>query len=151
MNFSFNPFHIVGTYGAFGSITRPRFEIIIEGTRDGQDWKEYEFIGKPGDLKRAGVQIAPYHLRLDWLMWFAAFSSPYEHPWFVKLLEQLLENRPGILKLMRRNPFHGEPPKAIRALLYKYEFTTPAQRKATGHAWQRELVGLYAKSVSISS
>ncbi len=146
MNFSFNPFHIVGTYGAFGSITRPRFEIIIEGSDNGLDWKEYEFIGKPGNLKRSGIQIAPYHLRLDWLMWFAAFSSPYQHPWFVRLLGQLMENRPEILRLMRTNPFQNKPPAEIRALLYKYQFTTPTQRKMTGNFWQRELVGVYARA-----
>src|SRR6056297_3028397 len=34
MNFSFNPLHLVNTYGAFGSVTKKRQEIIIEGTRD---------------------------------------------------------------------------------------------------------------------
>ena len=33
MNASFNAWHLVNTYGAFGSITRERFEIVIEGTR----------------------------------------------------------------------------------------------------------------------
>ena len=32
MNTSFEPFHLVNTYGAFGSITRMRYEIVIEGT-----------------------------------------------------------------------------------------------------------------------
>src|SRR5581483_12009141 len=31
MNTSFNSLHLVGTYGAFGSITRPRYEVIVEG------------------------------------------------------------------------------------------------------------------------
>ena len=34
MNASFNPLRLVNTYGAFGSITRERYEIIIEGTDD---------------------------------------------------------------------------------------------------------------------
>src|SRR5205814_6985247 len=76
MNTSFNPFHLVGTYGAFGSITRQRFEVIVEGTDEAvltpaTKWREYEFKGKPGDTRRMPSQIAPYHLRLDWLMWFA--------------------------------------------------------------------------------
>src|SRR4051812_14825141 len=74
MNTSFNPLQIVNTYGAFGSVTRDRFEIIVEGTDaenpgDGTGWREYEFKGKPGDPSRRPPQIAPYHLRLDWLMW----------------------------------------------------------------------------------
>src|SRR5205807_8231598 len=34
MNASFDPFHIVGTYGAFGSVTTERYEIVIEGTAE---------------------------------------------------------------------------------------------------------------------
>ncbi|NIS10306.1 MAG: lipase maturation factor family protein, partial [Candidatus Dadabacteria bacterium] len=50
MNASFNPLHLVNTYGAFGSVTRTRFEIVIEGTTDDKidtntTWKAYEFKG----------------------------------------------------------------------------------------------------------
>ena len=80
MNTSFNSLHLVGTYGAFGSITRPRYEVIVEGTDDEASlstarWREYQFKGKPGALNYRPAQIAPYHLRLDWLMWFAAMSD----------------------------------------------------------------------------
>ena len=34
MNASFDPLHLVNTYGAFGSITRERYEIVLEGTDD---------------------------------------------------------------------------------------------------------------------
>jgi len=34
MNSSFEPLHLVNTYGAFGSITRTRNEIVVEGTAD---------------------------------------------------------------------------------------------------------------------
>ncbi|MDQ2775571.1 MAG: lipase maturation factor family protein, partial [Acidobacteriota bacterium] len=91
MNTSYNQFHLVGTYGAFGSITRPRYEVIVEGTRDSvitsaTKWEEYEFKAKPGDITRMPPQIAPYHLRLDWLMWFAALASYQDHPWFVNFV-----------------------------------------------------------------
>src|SRR5947208_1975541 len=90
MNTSYDPLHLVGTYGAFGGITRQRFEVVVEGTADETitsltHWKEYEFKGKPNDPARMPPQIAPYHLRLDWLMWFAAMSSYYEHPRFVHM------------------------------------------------------------------
>ena len=38
--------------------------------------------GKPGEPTRMPPQIAPYHLGIDWLMWFAAMSSPSDYPWF---------------------------------------------------------------------
>ena len=36
MNASFNPLHLVNTYGAFGSVTRRRYEVVIEGTDDAE-------------------------------------------------------------------------------------------------------------------
>src|ERR1039458_34846 len=95
MNTVYNRFHLVGTYGAFGSITRPRYEVIVEGTDEqvltaSTKWREYEFKGKPGGLARMPPQIAPYHLRLDWLMWFAALSSYEEQPRFAPSLDKRL-------------------------------------------------------------
>src|SRR5262249_36201605 len=119
MNMSFNPIHFVNTYGAFGSITRTRDEIVIEGTPDDAitdrtEWREYACKGKPGDLAARPPQVAPYHLRLDWLMWFAAFSTPEEHTWFRPLLARLLENDPAVTGLLRRNPFPERPPRYVR-------------------------------------
>ena len=79
MNAAFNPYHLINTYGAFGSIGRVRLEVVIEGTDETEIteqtvWKEYGFKGKPGDPHRMPRQWAPYHLRLDWLMWFAALT-----------------------------------------------------------------------------
>src|SRR5712691_10574550 len=154
MNYSFDPFHIVGAYGAFGSITRRRYEVVIEGTDDEAlapqtTWREYEFKGKPGDVRRRPPQVAPYHLRLDWLMWFAAMSSPAYHEWFVPLLAKLLEADPPTLRLLARDPFAGRRPRFVRALLYLYRFTTPAERGASGAWWSRELVGDYVRALAL--
>jgi lipase maturation factor len=154
MNFSFNPLHLVNTYGAFGSITRARDEIVIEGTDDpaitaATIWREYEFKGKPGDPARRPSQIAPYHLRLDWLMWFAAMSSPSDHRWFAPLLIKLLEGDRATLGLLRANPFPARPPRYVRALYYEYRFTTPEERRRTGRWWNRELRGEYFGPVSL--
>jgi hypothetical protein len=156
MNTSFNSLHLVGTYGAFGSITRPRYEVIVEGTTDSvitpaSEWREYEFKGKPGQLNYRPPQIAPYHLRLDWLMWFAAMSSYQDYPWFVNFVAKLLENDQDVLSLLRKNPFPGKPPRYIRALLYEYHFTTPAERKRSGNWWTRNLTGPYFPAVSMDT
>ncbi|MGH7564980.1 MAG: lipase maturation factor family protein [Gemmatimonadota bacterium] len=154
MNASFEPYHLVNTYGAFGSITRQRYEIVIEGTLDEDpgpesEWREYEFKAKPGALDRRPPIVAPYHLRLDWLMWFAAMSSHHRHPWFVPLLVQLLEGDPVVLGLLGRNPFPDSPPRVVRAQLHLYRFTTPAERRETGRWWERELVGDYVPAVGL--
>jgi hypothetical protein len=155
MNFSFNPIHLVNTYGAFGSVTKQRYEIIIEGTRDevidgNSDWREYEFKGKPGKPERISPQIAPYHLRLDWQMWFAAMSfNPASHPWFRPLVAKLLQNDEAILGLLGNNPFPDEPPAFIRARLYRYHYAKRSERRQTGKWWKREFVSQYLPPVSL--
>ena len=155
MNFSFNSLHLVNAYGAFGSITRVRFEIVVEGTSasdlsQAAQWTAYEFKGKPGDPRRMPPQVAPYHLRLDWLMWFAAMSSPLEHPWFVPFLIKLLENDRPTLKLLRGNPFPHAPPTLVRARLYRYRFATARERRQAGGWWTRELMGDYVPPLRLS-
>jgi Lipase maturation factor len=148
MNMSFNPLHIVNTYGAFGSITRERYEIAIEGTSDEvisatSVWREYQFKGKPGDPARPPRQIAPYHLRLDWLMWFAAMGSAPNEPWFEPLMAKLLEGDKLTIGLLASNPFPDRPPRWVRARMYRYTFTSKAERLASGRWWNRELAGDY--------
>jgi hypothetical protein len=154
MNTSFNAWHLVGTYGAFGSITRTRYEVVVEGTAgDARDpaavWREYEFKGKPGSIARMPAQIAPYHLRLDWLMWFAAMGSYREQPWFVPFVAKLLRNDGPTLSLLAGNPFPEAPPKYIRAELYRYEFTSPEERRRTGNWWRRDRAGEWFPPVSL--
>ncbi|WP_037602295.1 lipase maturation factor family protein [Streptacidiphilus rugosus] len=152
MNRSFDSLHLVNTYGAFGSVTRLRHEVVLEGTVDGRTWLAYEFPGKPGDPHRRPRQFAPYHLRLDWLMWFAALNPGYAGPWLGPLLRRLLAADPATLRLLRRNgdPFGGAPPVQVRATLYRYRFTTRAERRASGAWWHRELVGPYHRTLTRS-
>jgi hypothetical protein len=148
MNASFDPLHLVNTYGAFGSVTRVRYEIVLEGTGDeavtGETtWREYGFKGKPGDPAQRPPQVAPYHLRLDWLMWFEAMAPSPRSGWFFSLLAGLLRGDPGTLSLLQTNPFPASPPRFVRALYYQYRFTTPDERRASGLWWHRQLVGTF--------
>ncbi|OBK54225.1 lipase maturation factor family protein [Mycobacterium kubicae] len=156
MNMSFNPFHLANTYGAFGSISRTREEVVIEGTDDAlitdeTVWQEYGFKGKPGDLRRLPRQYAPYHLRLDWLMWFAAISPGYALPWLRPFLQRLLSNDAATLKLLRHNPFPNSPPRHVRAQLYRYRFTTPTELRREHAWWHRTLIGEYVPPISLPS
>ncbi|MFJ6124260.1 lipase maturation factor family protein [Streptomyces griseoviridis] len=149
MNRSFDPLHLVNTYGAFGTVSRVRHEIVVEGTadpvpREDGDWREYDFKGKPGDPLRAPRQFAPYHLRLDWLMWFAALSPAYAEPWFGTFVERLLENDRATLRLLRRSPFPPDaPPRYVRARLFRYRYTTWRELRETGAWWERTCVREY--------
>jgi hypothetical protein len=154
MNFSFNPIHLVNTYGAFGSVTRNRREIVIEGTTDDQitqktEWKVYEFKGKPTDPSKMPPQIAPYHCRLDWQMWFAAMRGIRNAPWLVQLIKRFLEDDKPTLKLIKHNPFEDKPPQYIRARLFNYEFTNFKEKRETGNWWKREYLSPYLNPVSL--
>ncbi len=154
MNTSYTPLMLVNSYGAFGSVTRIRNEVVIEGTDDPDpgpetDWREYEFKGKPGDVRRRPPQIAPYHLRLDWLMWFAALSPAFSRSWFEPLLVKLLENDRPTVRLLRHNPFPDDPPRHVRASYYRYRFTDRAHRRRTGEWWDRTYIGNFHPPVSL--
>jgi hypothetical protein len=142
MNRSYDPCHLVNAYGAFGSIGRVRHEVVVEGTDEtvlhpGTVWREYEFKGKPGDVRRLPRQFAPYHLRLDWMLWFAALSPAYAQSWFGAFVERLLDGDRDTLRLLRRNPFPDAPPTYVRARLYRYRFTTWRELRTTGAWWHR--------------
>lgn len=163
MNYSYNPFHLVGAYGAFGQVGRERYEIVIEGTTDrvitpATQWREYAFKAKPGDPKRTPPQIAPYHLRLDWLIWFLPFSVvvtpsgirvPGYSRWFFNFVQRLLTNDRALLSLMGPNPFPEAPPAFIRALFYRYRYSTSDQKRQTGAWWSRQLLGTYLQPISL--
>ncbi|WP_067670345.1 lipase maturation factor family protein [Nocardia miyunensis] len=156
MNMSFNPYRLVNTYGAFGRIGRTRFEVVIEGTDEPHitertAWKEYEFRGKPGDPHRLPRQWAPYHLRLDWLMWFAALSPDYSQPWLGPLMFRLLRNDRATLRLIRHNPFPESPPHFLRAQLYLYRFTTPGELLRERSWWHRTVVGAYVPPITLGN
>ncbi|XP_077173079.1 cytosolic iron-sulfur assembly component 3 isoform X2 [Paroedura picta] len=157
MNTSFNPLRIVNTYGAFGSVTKERTEVVIQGTSspDPGDpaavWEEYEFKCKPGDLRRRPCFISPYHYRLDWLMWFAAFQTYEQNEWIIHLAGKLLANEKEVLSLMASNPFEGKaPPRWVRGEHFRYKFSRPGGKHAgEGKWWIRKRIGPYFPPVNL--
>ncbi|RMI44140.1 lipase maturation factor family protein [Streptomyces triticirhizae] len=146
MNVIYNPLHLVNSYGAFASVTRLRHEIVLEGTADAEIgpetvWLPYGFHGKPGEVGRRPRQFAPFHLRLDWAMWFAALSPRFPRPWMRELVDRLLAGDAATLRLLRHNPFPDEPPRWVRARVLRYRFTTWRERRATGAWWHAEPTG----------
>ncbi|MCI0745821.1 MAG: lipase maturation factor family protein [Verrucomicrobia subdivision 3 bacterium] len=143
------PLRSINNYGLFAIMTTNRPEIIIEGSNDGQTWHAYEFKYKPSALDRRPGFVAPHQPRLDWQMWFAALGTYRDNPWFMRFCEKLLRGSPQILQLLDKNPFPQAPPKYLRATLYNYHFTTPAERRKTGHWWKRERIGDYCPVLSL--
>ncbi len=143
------PYEIVNTYGLFATMTTTRPELIIEGSNDQLDWREYSFRYKPGELHRGLPQIAPYQPRLDWQMWFAALGDVQENQWVKNLLYRVMTGEPSVTRLLGPLPF-PTPPRYIRVLLYDYQFTNPAERARTGAVWQRDLRGTWFGPVSLT-
>lgn len=138
----------VNSYGLFRVMTQTRPEIVIEGSDDGREWKPYGFKWKPGDLARRPGFVAPHQPRLDWQLWFAAFAHPRREPWVHNLCAHLLRGTPAVVALLGDNPFPSQPPRHVRAVLYEYQFTTPAEKRRTGHWWKREPVDYYFPPMS---
>jgi predicted DCC family thiol-disulfide oxidoreductase YuxK len=144
------PLRTVNSYGLFAVMTTTRNEIIVQGSDDGTTWLDYEFKYKPGGLNHRPAFVAPLQPRLDWQMWFAALGNYQQNPWFENFCERLLQGSPPVLALLQKNPFPRHPPRFIRAELYEYRFTTPAERRSTGAWWHRELVGEYLPPASFN-
>jgi hypothetical protein len=147
MNASFDPFSLVNTYGAFGSVGDRRFELVLEGTMaeraddPAADWRVYELPCKPGDPRRRPCLLGPYHFRLDWQMWFAAMGQWDDEPWTIYLVWKILHGDRGVRALFADgaagDPFAGRAPRFMRIRFYRYHLAAPGEPVW----WRRELVG----------
>lgn len=146
-----SPWRSINAYGLFQDMTEERLEVVIEVSDDGAYWRDLPFRWKPTDVMQSPGFIAPHQPRLDWQMWFAALYPGYEPQrdadprsplhWFGRLMSGLVEHKPAIWSLVGEPPFPPEKITHARARLYRYRFTTPEERQATGAWWKRERLG----------
>ena len=141
------PFRIANSYGLFARMTRGRYEIEFQGSDDGQTWLIYPYHFKPQDPAKAPGIYAPYQPRFDWNLWFASLSSWRQEPIIVRTEKSLLRGDGDALLLFAGNPFPQGPPKQVRAVIWQYWFTTPAEKRSQGVWWRRQLLGLYAPTL----
>lgn len=142
-----DPFRIANEYGLFAVMTPHRYEIEFQGSNDGQNWTAYPFRYKPQDVNERPRIYAPYQPRFDWNLWFASLGPWMQDPLVPRTEEMLLENNADVLGLFRGNPFSAAPPKYVRAVLYQYWFSNPAQKDLQGLWWVRQLLGTYAPTL----
>lgn len=143
------PWCVCNSYGLFRFMTTERHEIEIEGSNDRINWKPYRFHYKPGDPSATPRWCQPHQPRLDWQMWFAALSQVEQTPWFQRLVLQLLRGSKPVESLFAEAPFKENPPAHIRALYYRYRFTSWEEGFREGTWWKRELRGEYLVPVSL--
>ena len=141
------PFRVANQYGLFAVMTRARYEIEFQGSRDGATWVPYPFRYKPQDPRQPPPIHAPYQPRFDWNLWFASLGSWRENSWVVHTEVLLLKNDASVLSLFAGNPFPGESPRQVRAVKWQYWFTDLETKRQEGLWWRRELRGLYAPTL----
>jgi len=128
------PLSSFNAYGLFRVMTRERYELLVEGSDDGEEWKAYAFRYKPGDPERAPVFAGLHMPRLDWQAWFVPLD-PRRASWVSELQRRLLEGSQPVLALLAGDPFDGKPPRRVRVRAVPYEFSTPEER-ARGLWWR---------------
>jgi lipase maturation factor 1 len=138
------PFRIANRFGLFAVMTRARYEIEFQGSANGRTWTPYPFRYKPQDVHEAPGIYAPYQPRFDWNLWFASLGTIDQNRWVLNTEVRLLENQAAVLRLFRHNPFASQAPRAVRAVLWQYRFTTAEEKRRTGNWWVRQWRGLWA-------
>lgn len=146
------PFHSVNGYGLFARMTTKRYELIVEGTADGEAWQPYGFVYKP-DHEADPLVFAGLHMpRLDWQMWFAALAPRCDaRGWQVAFIERLLEGSPAVRGLLAQDPFGDSPPIAVRVRRVDTRFTTPDERAQTDAVWVFEPAGQWCPPLTIEA
>src|SRR5699024_6462344 len=127
MNASFDRFHLVNAYGAFGSMTERRYEVIIEGTlaadpdaADEEEWLPFEFKGTPGDVRRGARPRPPR--RRGW----QRGSCPVR--------AGLPRGAPPLRRLRGAVACGGAPAPGIRVRRFEHRYDSGPERRDAG-AW----------------
>jgi len=82
---------------------------VIEGSSDGEEWREYAFRYKPGDVSRRPPWNSPPSAAAGLQMWFAALEDPRRLGWFTRFLEKLLKNEPAVTAVLEETPSRTSP------------------------------------------
>ena len=148
---SWSRFRIANEFGLFAVMTRDRYEIEFQGSRDGRTWTPYPFRYKPQDVRAPPGIYAPYQPRFDWNLWFASLGTWRQYPFVVQVEERLLSGEPDVLALFSGNPFpaHGLPSEDSRGHLCNIVVFRLGMTKRTQGSLvaPRAMIGLYAPTL----
>jgi len=131
------PYQIANPYGVFGSLQDYRWEVILEASLDGKEWKNYPFLYKPSSPSSSPPFLFPgFWPRLDWMLWLVGVrgksqydavmkigNSQWIRPpaWYQSFLNKLMLGEASVMSLMGKNPFDS-PPVYLRTSLREYNF-----------------------------
>ena len=134
-----NVFHV------FPTMQTERHELVIEGSNDGQSWQAYRFRFKPNSADDYPDFVVPLHPRLDWMIWFIPSQNPVMRNWFERFLWRLHTGSADVSGLLEHDPFPDQGPKYLRISVYRYRFTSPAERQRSGNIWHTQYLGEFPK------
>ncbi|GAB3166940.1 lipase maturation factor family protein [Telluribacter humicola] len=164
-------FRVTHSYGVFPSYSSPPIKLVpvIEGSRDGVTWEPYEYQYITTSESTPPRFVAPYHPRWDHAIFYDAFGTndanymwgvvgtgnPYDFTHASSLegvLQKVLEGNREVYKIFRKVPFPAsEPPQSVRVMLYRFQPTTPAERRSTGQWWVKQVAGLHLSPRSLDT
>jgi hypothetical protein len=134
------PYRIANRYHVFPKIETERIVLVIEASRDGRTWVPLDLRYAPDDPMQAPVFVVPHQPRVDWMLWFVPMG-PVFLDWLERFLTRLMEGSAPVTGLLARPPLADGPPRMLRVEVYRYHFTTPAERAKTSAWWTREDLG----------
>jgi hypothetical protein len=129
-------FRLVNSYHLFASVTRERIEPQFETAGDDGSWNEHDLRYKAGDPRRAPGFVAPHQPRVDFQLWFYGLAFRRREPPYVTALVEKLCNDPAAVQPLFRAPLSPHP-FAVRIVYWQYQFSSAAERRATGDWWRR--------------
>jgi hypothetical protein len=132
------PLRLVNTYHLFAAVTRERIEPELQVEVAGA-WRALPLWHKPGAPGRPPNFVAPHQPRVDFLFWFHGLDFQRGAPAWVATLVDRLCKRPRAVQPLFRDPLPTLP-DAARLVYWRYEFTTPAERRRDGDVWRRSLL-----------
>jgi hypothetical protein len=131
------PYRIINRYSELGLIRSFRNEVLIQGSNDGKLWKDYEFNAKPGAVYRRPYFIFMHFPRLEWQFWNIATHEWNQSPWLIDILYNILKGNKGVKEIISTDPFPDVPPRYVRLMISRYEFSGPRVKWNYGHWWDR--------------
>jgi len=131
------PLRLSAHYYMFCSVPAQRFNIVLQGSVDGVEWRDYEPRGMPGPVARTPQRTAPFHEFLAFPMWLGGYGpAAISRTWLPALLERLRSGSPQVRALFASDPFADAPPRFVRAVRYHYTVASAGERDQ-GIFWHR--------------
>ena len=105
-----------------------RYELILQGSHDGNTWTEYDWRAKPGNPHRLPALYGPHIPMLCWRLWFLGnehargLAPPV---WYDRLCVRLLQGDEaveGLVRVPEEFSGAGNKPRYLKTLVYDYRF-----------------------------